>query len=83
MDKSSNKWIIFPRPNPEAALRLFCFHYAGGSAHVFHVGLDIYRRAWKGGGSTAGARPQTRRTSYQATGAARPHRGARVTAVNG
>jgi hypothetical protein len=27
-DKSSNKWILFPRPNPAAALRLFCFHYA-------------------------------------------------------
>jgi medium-chain acyl-[acyl-carrier-protein] hydrolase len=34
-DKSSNKWFLFPRPTPEAALRLFCFHYAGGSAHVF------------------------------------------------
>ena len=36
MDKSSNKWVVFPRPNPAAALRLFCFHYAGGSAQVFH-----------------------------------------------
>ena len=35
-DKLSNKWLIFPRPNPAAALRLFCFHYAGGSAQVFH-----------------------------------------------
>jgi len=35
-DKSSNKWFLFPRPNPAAALRLFCFHYAGGSAHAFH-----------------------------------------------
>src|SRR5882672_868407 len=35
-DKSSNKWFLFPRPNPAAALRLFCFHYAGGSAQVFH-----------------------------------------------
>jgi surfactin synthase thioesterase subunit len=35
-DKSSNKWIHFPRPNPAAMLRLFCFHYAGGSAQVFH-----------------------------------------------
>jgi medium-chain acyl-[acyl-carrier-protein] hydrolase len=35
-DKSSNKWILFPRPNPAAALRLFCFHYAGGSAQVFY-----------------------------------------------
>ena len=35
-DKSSKKWILFPRPNPAATLRLFCFHYAGGSAQVFH-----------------------------------------------
>src|SRR5215470_3931856 len=35
-DKSSNEWVLFPRPNPSAALRLFCFHYAGGSAQVFH-----------------------------------------------
>jgi medium-chain acyl-[acyl-carrier-protein] hydrolase len=28
-------WLFFPRPNPQAALRLFCFHYAGGSAFVF------------------------------------------------
>jgi medium-chain acyl-[acyl-carrier-protein] hydrolase len=35
-DKSSNKWILFPRPNPAAALRLFCFHYAGGNAQAFH-----------------------------------------------
>jgi medium-chain acyl-[acyl-carrier-protein] hydrolase len=34
-EKSSNKWVLFPRPNPAAALRLFCFHYAGGSAQVF------------------------------------------------
>lgn len=35
MDKSSNKWFLFLKPNP-AALRLFCFHYAGWSAQVFH-----------------------------------------------
>ena len=34
-DNSTNKWILFPRPNPAATLRLFCFHYAGGSAQVF------------------------------------------------
>jgi medium-chain acyl-[acyl-carrier-protein] hydrolase len=37
IDKSSNKWFLFPRPNPAAALRLFCFHYAGGSAQIFHA----------------------------------------------
>ena len=35
-DKSSNKWFLFLKPNPAATLRLFCFHYAGGSAQVFH-----------------------------------------------
>jgi medium-chain acyl-[acyl-carrier-protein] hydrolase len=35
-DKLSNKWFLFPKPNPAAALRLFCFHYAGGNAQVFH-----------------------------------------------
>jgi medium-chain acyl-[acyl-carrier-protein] hydrolase len=36
IDKPSNKWFLFPRPNPTATLRLFCFHYAGGSAQAFH-----------------------------------------------
>jgi medium-chain acyl-[acyl-carrier-protein] hydrolase len=35
-DKSSSRWVLFPKPNPAAALRLFCFHYAGGSAQAFH-----------------------------------------------
>ena len=28
-------WFIQPQANPSAALRLFCFHYAGGSAALF------------------------------------------------
>jgi medium-chain acyl-[acyl-carrier-protein] hydrolase len=36
IDNASSKWILFPRPNPAAMLRLFCFHYAGGSAQIFH-----------------------------------------------
>jgi len=28
-------WLIRPQPNPTAELRLFCFHYAGGSAALF------------------------------------------------
>jgi surfactin synthase thioesterase subunit len=36
INRSSNKWLLFLRPNPAAALRLFCFHHAGGSAQVFH-----------------------------------------------
>ena len=30
-----NPWLVFLRRNPEAVLRLFCFHYAGGSASAF------------------------------------------------
>lgn len=33
---SPDTWIVRPRPNPRAALRLFCFPYAGGAASVFH-----------------------------------------------
>ena len=30
-----DRWIKFITPNPNARLRLFCFHYAGGNALVF------------------------------------------------
>jgi surfactin synthase thioesterase subunit len=32
-----DKWLLFPKPNPGAAMRLFCFHYAGGSAQAFQT----------------------------------------------
>jgi medium-chain acyl-[acyl-carrier-protein] hydrolase len=32
-------WVCYPRPNPSAPLRLFCFPYAGGSGSSF--------RAWE------------------------------------
>jgi acyl transferase domain-containing protein/surfactin synthase thioesterase subunit/acyl carrier protein len=33
-------WLVFPRPNPSAATRLFCFHYAGGGAATFRPWAD-------------------------------------------
>lgn len=33
-------WIFRPRPNPQAALRLLCFPYAGGSASIFRTWPD-------------------------------------------
>jgi medium-chain acyl-[acyl-carrier-protein] hydrolase len=33
----SSPWIVQPRPNPNATLRLFCFPYAGGTPHVFRT----------------------------------------------
>jgi medium-chain acyl-[acyl-carrier-protein] hydrolase len=33
---ATNPWLLCPRPNPKAALRLFCFPYAGGAAGIFH-----------------------------------------------
>lgn len=36
----SNPWLVFPKPNPHAIFRLFCFSHAGGGALSF--------RAWAG-----------------------------------
>lgn len=33
--KINNLWLIIPKPNPQAKLRLFCFPYAGGGAAIF------------------------------------------------
>ena len=35
MTSSSNKMLFVPKPRPGAKLRLFCFHHAGGAAHLF------------------------------------------------
>ena len=33
--RTTGKWLIAPRPNPEAKARLFCFPYAGGGLGSF------------------------------------------------
>ena len=38
---SSNPWIAFRKPRPQARLRLFCFPYAGGGASIY--------RSWQEG----------------------------------
>jgi surfactin synthase thioesterase subunit len=32
---TTTRWLIVPKPNPAAAMRLFCFPYAGGSPLIF------------------------------------------------
>lgn len=32
---SLERWVVKPRPNPAATLRLFCFPYAGGGTQMF------------------------------------------------
>ena len=39
-----NPWIIRPRPNPRAALRLVCLPYAGGGASMFRTWPDALPR---------------------------------------
>jgi acyl transferase domain-containing protein/surfactin synthase thioesterase subunit/acyl carrier protein len=36
----TSDWITYPRPNPQARVRLFCFPYAGGGASVFRDWAD-------------------------------------------
>jgi medium-chain acyl-[acyl-carrier-protein] hydrolase len=36
-----DSWVICPKPQPRASLRLFCFAYAGGGASAFHKWLQL------------------------------------------
>lgn len=38
--QTSKSWVICPKPNSQAKLRLFCFHYAGGGASSFRNWSD-------------------------------------------
>lgn len=38
--KNNDSWIIVPKANPTADLRLFCLPYAGGSSRIFRSWLD-------------------------------------------
>lgn len=35
MFRTTDSWVVYPKPNPQASLRLFCFPYAGGGASIF------------------------------------------------
>ena len=35
MTNASSPWLVNYYPNPQASLRLFCFHCAGGGAHTY------------------------------------------------
>ncbi|MCC5647837.1 putative thioesterase [Nostoc sp. CHAB 5824] len=34
---TSDTWVIYPEPNPQASLRLFCLPYAGAGASIFRM----------------------------------------------
>lgn len=34
-------WLAFHKPNPQADVRLFCFPYAGGGAHIYRGWKDL------------------------------------------
>lgn len=37
---TGTSWLAWPRPNPQASLRLFCIPYAGGGTQVYHTWPD-------------------------------------------
>jgi len=38
--RKQNSWVVIPKPNSRATLRLFCFPYAGGAAHIYRSWSD-------------------------------------------
>ncbi|HEV2800643.1 MAG TPA: alpha/beta fold hydrolase [Pyrinomonadaceae bacterium] len=63
-----NAWVGRLAPNPQARLRLFCFPYAGGSAHAFRawpeklsrIGVEVCPVQLPGRGSRMSETPYTR-----------------------
>jgi surfactin synthase thioesterase subunit/acyl carrier protein len=43
--RSAGKWLIAPRPNPDAKVRLFCFPYAGGGLTSFRSWAQLFNGA--------------------------------------
>jgi acyl transferase domain-containing protein/surfactin synthase thioesterase subunit/aryl carrier-like protein len=43
--RSAGKWLIAPRPNPDAKVRLFCFPYAGGGLVSFRSWAQLFNGA--------------------------------------
>src|SRR5687767_7376567 len=33
--RKRDSWVVIPKPNSRAKLRLFCFPYAGGAAYIY------------------------------------------------
>lgn len=66
-DTSTSKlWFTSPRPNTRAALRLFCFPYAGGSSHIYRTwpeglpsGVEIVTAHLPGRGNRINEPPYT------------------------
>jgi surfactin synthase thioesterase subunit/acyl carrier protein len=43
--RTAGKWLIAPRPNPDASARLFCFPYAGGGLASFRAWAQLFNGA--------------------------------------
>jgi medium-chain acyl-[acyl-carrier-protein] hydrolase len=39
-EKPTSEWLVFPKPNPNASLRMFCFPYAGAGSIVYRTWPD-------------------------------------------
>ena len=45
MNTKFNRWVTCPFPQPEAALRLFCFPFAGGGASIYRAWGKLFGAA--------------------------------------